>query len=103
MSGPSPSGRGAGGEDSKNPTGHVAGGEKQYKDYEKNPFLFGCHEHFAFVIKVAVDIVSSVSDMHGAGDGINAHIGGLGLVVSSSLSASGMRLSAFRMCHFTLF
>ena len=76
-------------------------GEKQYKDYEKNPFLLGGYNHFAFVIKVTVNIVGSVSDVHSAGNGIDAHIGSFSLVVSSSLCASGVRLSAFRMCHFT--
>ena len=76
-------------------------GEKQYKDYEKNPFLLGGNNQFTFVIKVTVNKVSSVSDVHGAGSRIDAHIRSFSLVVSSSLCASGVRLSAFRMCHFT--
>ena len=79
----------------------MPGGEKQYKDYEKNPLLLGSDKLFTFVIKVAVHIVSSVSDVQGAGDGINGHVRGFGFVMCSSLCASGMRLSTFRMCHFT--
>ena len=79
----------------------MPGGEKQYKDYEKNPLLLGSDKLFAFVIKVAVHIVSSVSDVHGAGDGIDGHVRSFSLVMCSSLCASGVRLSTFRMCHFT--
>ena len=79
----------------------MSGGEKQYKDYEKNPLLLGCHDHFSFVLEVTVNIVSSMIDVHGAGHWANGQCRGFSLVVSSSLSASGMRLSAFRMCHFT--
>jgi hypothetical protein len=85
----------------KKPHWYKPSGEKQYKDYEKNPFLFGGDNHLAFVIKVTVNIVSSMSDVHGAGNGIDAHVWSFSLVVSSSLCASSVRLSAFRMCHFT--
>ncbi len=76
-------------------------GEKQYKDYEKNPLLLGGHKLLAFVIKVTINIVSSMSDVHGSGDGIDGHVRSFSLVMCSSLCASGVRLSAFRMCHFT--
>ena len=76
-------------------------GEKQYKDYEKNPLLLGCHDEFSFVVKVAVNIICSVIDVHGAGHWANCHRRDFSLVMSSSLCASGVRLSAFRMCHFT--
>ena len=79
----------------------MPGGEKQYKDYEKNPLLLGGHDEFSFVVKVAVNLICSVIDVHGASDRANCHGRDFCLVVSSSLSASGVRLSAFRMCHFT--
>ena len=85
----------------KNPTGTLPSGEKQYKDYEKNPFLLGGNNHFSFVIKVAVNIICSVIDVHGASHGANCDRRDFSLVMSSSLCASGVRLSAFRMCHFT--
>ena len=87
--------------DVKKPHWNKPSGEKQYKDYEKNPLLLGSDKLFAFVIKVAVHIVSSVADVQGAGDGIDGHVRSFGLVMSSSLCASGVRLSTFRMCHFT--
>ena len=88
---------------SKKPHRYKPGGEKQYKDYEKNPLLLGSHDQLAFVIKVAVNIICSVINMHGASNRANRDGRGFSLVMGSSLCASGMRLSAFRMCHFTLF
>ena len=76
-------------------------GEKQYTDYEKNPLLLGGNQLFAFVIKVAVHIVRSVADVQGTGDGVDGHVRSFSLVMCSSLCASGVRLSTFRMCHFT--
>ena len=76
-------------------------GEKQYKDYEKNPLLLGCHHELAFVIKIAVNVICSVIDVHGTSHRANGDGRDFSLVVSSSLCASGVRLSAFRMCHFT--
>ena len=85
----------------KKPHWDKPSGEKQYKDYEKNPLLLGGYKLLAFVVKVTVNIVSSMSDVHGSGDGIDGHVRSFCLVVCSSLCASGVRLSAFRMCHFT--
>ena len=79
----------------------MPGGEKQYKDYEKNPLLLGSDQLLAFVIKVAVHIVSSMIDVHRTRHWANCHRRDFSLVMCSSLCASGMRLSTFRMCHFT--
>jgi len=79
----------------------MVGGEKQYKDYEKNPLLLSCHDELSFVVKVAVNIICSVIDVHGAGYWANCQCRDFSLVMRSSLCASGVRLSAFRMCHFT--
>jgi hypothetical protein len=121
----------------------VPSGEKQYKDYEKNPMLLyslclsiengakisiificgtffpffpqngyrpqfmrqqsllGGHNELTSVVQVAVHVVSTVHDVHGSGDGIDGHVGSFSLVMCSSLCASGVRLSSFRMCHFT--
>ena len=142
----------------KTPPNGEKGGEKQYKDYEKNPTLFflnassigircknkhyfhsrhifsgfcgsffhlfapcryntpylpddeprlsrqqsllGGHNELTSVIQVAVHVVSTVHHVHGASDGIDGHVRGFSLVVCSSLSASSVRLSSFRMCHF---
>ena len=141
----------------KTPPLREKGGEKQYKDYEKNPTLFflnalasktdakisiiffhgtlldifleifpifypirvqialsrplgavftrqqsllGGHDQLTSVVQVAVHVVSTVHDVHGASGGIDGHVRGFSLVMCSSLSASGMRLSSFRMCHF---
>ncbi len=63
--------------------------------------LLGGHNELTSVVQVAVNVVSTVHHVHGAGDGIDGHVRSLGLVMCSSLRASGMRLSSFRMCHFT--
>jgi len=53
------------------------------------------------VVQIAIDVVSTVHDVHGASDGIDGHVRSFSLVMCSSLCASGVRLSSFRMCHFT--
>ena len=63
--------------------------------------LLGSHDELTSVVQVDIHVVSTVHDMHGAGGGIDGHVRGFSLVMCSSLSASGMRLSSFRMCHFT--
>ena len=91
---------------SKKPHLYTKGGEKQYKDYEKNflcLFLSTLHDEFSFVVKVTVNIVCSVIYVDCACYRACCQCRDLSFVVSSSFRASCMRLSSFRMCHFTLF
>ena len=62
--------------------------------------LLGGHDQLTSVVQVAVHVVSTVHHVHGASGRIDGHVRGFSLVMCSSLSASGMRLSSFRMCHF---
>ena len=62
--------------------------------------LLGGHHQLTSVIQVAVNVIGSVHDVHRAGHGANGHVRCFSLVMCSSLRASGVRLSSFRMCHF---
>lgn len=62
--------------------------------------LLGSHHQLTSVVQVAVNVIGSVHDVHRAGHGANGHVRGFSLVMCSSLRASGVRLSSFRMCHF---
>ena len=68
--------------------------------FTRQQSLLGGHDQLTSVVQVAVHVVSTVHHMHGASSGIDGHVRGFSLVMCSSLSASGMRLSSFRMCHF---
>ena len=68
--------------------------------FTRQQSLLGGHDQLTSVVQVAVHVVSTVHHMHSASGGIDGHVRGFSLVMCSSLSASGMRLSSFRMCHF---
>lgn len=64
--------------------------------------LLGSHHQFSLIVHVAVNIVGSMIDVHGTCHWADCQSRGFCFVMSSSFSASGMRLSSFRMCHFTI-
>ena len=68
--------------------------------FRRQQSLLGGHDQLTSVVQVAVHVVSTVHHMHGASGRIDGHVRGFSLIMCSSLSASGMRLSSFRMCHF---